>query len=422
MLSEHKLLIATDVPFWNRSTGAEQRIAALVEFLGRKSISVRIFFVAKMEECDRKRIESQELDVVQGSSDQPPSGQFKKARWHFQATLFRGSQWIKQLGPPDKPGPLTLEDYRWPWAVDQFSDCVNAFQPNSILIEYVSLAYLLSGLKPVARSKVLCLVDTHDVLHIRNQQFHDRGYAHWLSITRDEEAGALQLFDVILAIEQSEADVFRELAPAAKTILVGHSLEQQSREICPRKPGPAFVVGYIGSRNHSNLFAITSFINAAMTGPLFADSSPVEFHVAGDICQWCAEELGELLPALPNVRLVGRVENLSEFYSSIDVAINPVEFGTGLKIKSCEALAYGCLLLTTPAGKQGLPGGLQRFVVIVESQQEMVDKIRELAHNRDELRRLRSQVYEQAKVLLSDDSAYSDLYETLISSKPNQIC
>jgi glycosyltransferase involved in cell wall biosynthesis len=421
IVSEHRLLIATDVPFWNRSTGAEQRIAALADFLAKKSVAVCIFFVGELEEPDRQRIAAQGLDVVAGSSHQPPSDPYKKIRWHLQATLFRCRQLIGKSGSPDRSEPLTLDDYRWPWAVDQFAELVNEFRPHSILIEYATLAYLLAGLGPAVRQNIVCLIDTHDVLHARDQQFRDRGYPHWLSISREEEAEALALFDVIVAIQPSEAEVFRNLAPNSKTIVAGHSLEHQAIEICPRKPDQAFVVGYLGSRNFSNLFAINKFVESAIERGLFEDPCPIELHVAGDICLWLNEETGTRFQSTSRIRLLGRVENLNEYYSSLDVVINPVEFGTGLKIKNCEALSYGCRLITTPAGQEGLPAGLERFVFIVETQQEMVAKIRELAHNRDHSGNLRRELLAAAKVLFSDDSAYSELYDVLSSSNPTQI-
>lgn len=420
-MSEHRLLIATDVPYWNRSTGAEQRIAALVDFLVNKSIVVNTFFIGNLPESDRQRIREQELEVIQGSSDQPPSDRHKKIGWHLQATLFRFRQLIKQHRAADKSEPLKLADYHWPWAIDQFADCVHKFGPDSILIEYATLAYLLSGLTQEVRQRVKCLVDSHDVLHLRDQQFREHGYSHWLSISREEEAEVLQLFDVILAIQNSEAEVFRKLAPDSKTIVVGHSLERQAQDICLREPGPSFVIGYIGSRNHSNLSAIAEFVKAARSELLFEDAAPIELRVAGDICPWLAKELGQQLPAMPNVKLLGRIEDLNEFYSMIDVAINPVTFGTGLKIKNCEALSYGCPLITTPAGRQGLPAELGRSVFVVESPREMVDKIRKLAHTPQETTQLRRQLSNDAKVLFSDHSAYSELYRTLISSNPNQI-
>ena len=61
---------------------------------------------------------------------------------------------------------------------------------------------------------------------------------------------------------------------------------------------------------------------------------------------------------------IGPVETIDVFWPNIDIAINPIRFGSGLKIKNVEALAYGLPLLTTPIGAEGLeaasPLGLVR--------------------------------------------------------------
>jgi glycosyltransferase involved in cell wall biosynthesis len=44
------------------------------------------------------------------------------------------------------------------------------------------------------------------------------------------------------------------------------------------------------------------------------------------------------------------------------VVINPVRFGSGLKIKAVEALAYGRALVSTPVGVEGLDGAGEVFV------------------------------------------------------------
>jgi hypothetical protein len=52
------------------------------------------------------------------------------------------------------------------------------------------------------------------------------------------------------------------------------------------------------------------------------------------------------------VRL-GFVQELQTFYGAIDIAINPMVGGTGLKIKTVEPLCWRPVL-ATPAGIQGL--------------------------------------------------------------------
>ena len=48
------------------------------------------------------------------------------------------------------------------------------------------------------------------------------------------------------------------------------------------------------------------------------------------------------------------MEDLGPFYDECSVIINPCLAGSGLKIKSVEALSYGKPLVTTPKGAEGL--------------------------------------------------------------------
>lgn len=68
--------------------------------------------------------------------------------------------------------------------------------------------------------------------------------------------------------------------------------------------------------------------------------------IAGGVC--------EKLTAVPGIRLLGQVENLAPVYRSATVVVNPVLFGTGLKIKTIEALGFGKALVTTKAGAEGM--------------------------------------------------------------------
>jgi glycosyltransferase involved in cell wall biosynthesis len=54
------------------------------------------------------------------------------------------------------------------------------------------------------------------------------------------------------------------------------------------------------------------------------------------------------------VKKMGRVPDLEPYYRQAAVVINPVPYGSGLKIKSVEALAFGKCLVTTATGVQGL--------------------------------------------------------------------
>ena len=437
-MKQHRTLIATDVPFWRKSTGAQTRISSLVEFLVSESFIVRTFYLGQTNseqftDNDRQLIASQELDVEQQSSDQIPKSWVKKIGWY--ANQIRPKLSNGQTdSEPAPPGSLCLEDFRWPWARQAFLESVTQFQPDSILIEYVKLSYLIDDLNLQQRNSIHCVIDTHDALHLRNQRFKERGLVHWIEINREEEARELNKFDTVLAIQTDEAELFKTMAPHAKTIVCGHITntkkanrcgeQQKSNDSPTNSPPEVLSVGYLASTNDSNFQAIESFLDSVwqpiarqLSEESGSRSKPaIELVIAGSICNLLA-------PKQTNdsdIRLLGHVENLAEFYNSVDVVINPVEFGTGLKIKSVEGLAFGKPLITTPEGVVGLEHFLAsptQAIVICHTPDQFVSELKQLALQRPRLTALTEAAQKLAQSAISQQHGYLPLKRLLLQGK-----
>lgn len=68
-----------------------------------------------------------------------------------------------------------------------------------------------------------------------------------------------------------------------------------------------------------------------------------------------------------NIVCRGFIENINSIYSEIDVAINPVYFGAGVKINSLEALANGIPLISTSHGARGINFKNKRILMLADS-------------------------------------------------------
>jgi glycosyltransferase involved in cell wall biosynthesis len=73
---------------------------------------------------------------------------------------------------------------------------------------------------------------------------------------------------------------------------------------------------------------------------------------------WLVGGIGrQIQTAAPGVRRFGFIERLDEVYRQAAAVINPQQFGTGLSIKSVDALLHGRPLVTTASGSRGLEQG-----------------------------------------------------------------
>lgn len=448
--------MATDVPFWRKSTGAEQRMASLVRYLASDGFVVRTFYLGQTDSeqitsRDRDLIEMLNLDVEQHSSDQPPQHLANKIGWYANATKYQLQQWVAMIGQDnsddsvngdvesdsesdseEEQRPPKLSEYRWPWAVSAFGESVRSFKPNSIIIQYIKLSYLLDALSSRQRTAINCLVDTHDVLHLRCQQFRERGFQHWIELTRDEESAELQKFDTIMAIQAEEACLFRDMAPNAHTIVCGHCVENliddRTVPVSKRDAQDRFItIGYLGSTNASNAHAIENFLTRVWPEVLaqIAKLNPqprIRLTIAGGICQWLVQSdaldsLDMNLLDMDSVELLGAVADLATFYNRIDLVVNPVEFGSGLKIKNCEALSFGKPILTTPHGSVGLPPETATATLICCSSTDFVAELIDIASNANRLADLQNAATKLSQSVFSEQQAYSELKQSLLQAK-----
>ena len=320
-MKSKKILMASLVPFWHRQTGAQQRIFALVQALQSTQHQVKTFFPSSEFTSDQDLIKQYSLDVEQPTSDQPPDGVIPKATWYFRAVFNQLLTLLQTLPYPtrrlaERTAGMKLDDYLWPWAGVAFEQTVKNYRPDVIICQYVTTAWLLDGLSASQRSEIHCIIDTHDLLSNRKDQFEQRGHGHWIDISQEEESRVLAKFDTVLAIQDAEAALMRAMAPMTRVIVAGHHAGD-CEIVQPKKSADSseakLSLGYIASVNDSNIDAIESFLEKVW--PRIGDRVEVELVVAGSICEKIASRVDQLnLQTAGRVRLLGSVENLIDFY------------------------------------------------------------------------------------------------------------
>lgn len=126
-----------------------------------------------------------------------------------------------------------------------------------------------------------------------------------------------------------------------------------SRTIRPQ----ALRLGFVGLMHHlPNREGLSWFVSKVW--PCLRRSLTVELWVAG---AGLPDHVAAWLAATPGVSVFGYVDDLADFYSSIDVAIAPLLGGQGAPTKVMEALGFGVPVVGTASGLRGLPCELLAF-------------------------------------------------------------
>lgn len=326
-----KILFVSPVPTDKGGAGNRARIATLVQSVVACGHEVHFAYIP-MEDADLTAM----------------AERFGTGRLHLlkypQPTESFAEKWLRKAGrflKVDRAFMRGLDE----WFDDGLTPQLQALQAQhkfeAVCVEYVFMSKALESFPP----DVLKLLDTHDCFGMRHRRYLEAGKKpQWFSTSNDDEVRGFQRANAVIAIQESEASVFRQrLGAGSRTsvIEVGHLLEAVNAVRPSTEPKAIFV----GSDNPINVSAAHWFMSRVY--PLVQQAIPsFELLLAGSVSKFAAPQ--------PGLRALGFVQNLGNAFSQAAVAVNPVLMGTGLNIKLLDAMAYGMPCLTTATGARGL--------------------------------------------------------------------
>ncbi|MAG33544.1 MAG: hypothetical protein CL908_21920 [Deltaproteobacteria bacterium] len=347
------ILFVTDRRFWRRSIGSEQRIASLVAHLalsGRRVVVAYVGRIARREREGLKEFTTSLPGLIVLGRGGSTRALARSALGSLRSRLRLG---LSNNRPPEAP-PIAGRSS--PQRRTFVTEMIREHRPAVVIVEFLRLTYTVFPRNDDASSVPRYLIDTHDVLHQRADRYRAEGAGVTHEIEASEEARALATYDAILAIQAKEAELIRGLLPERPVIVVPHGLQIPKLPALAAPPNRPTRIGFLGGRDEANLRALDWFVEEVWPEIRSEFENRVELRIAGQVCRvW--DRLVE------GATRVGVVDSIDAFWPSVDLAINPVRMGSGLKIKNVEALAYGRALLTTTIGAEGLeqasPNGLR---------------------------------------------------------------
>ncbi|MFQ4140946.1 glycosyltransferase family 4 protein [Chlorogloeopsis sp. ULAP02] len=279
---------------------------------------------------------------------------------------------------------------KFPGAVDDWYDnSINQFlvelqtkiKPDIVIVEYVFFSKALKYFS----DDVLKIIDTHDIFNDRVNLYKNNGQQYyWYSTTLQEEIKGLCRADLVIAVQKEEEEYFKKLV-GNKVITIGHTVPlRRPKQIAqPRRK-----ILYVASRNEINIHSFGYFIKEVLP-KVRAKLPDVQLAIAGNIC--------EVIEDTDGCVKLGYIDNINEVYDTADIVINPILFGTGLKIKTIEALGQSKVLITTPEGAKGLEQGANQAFIVAKNLDEFAQSIIQVMMNPILSRNLSENAYVFAK-------------------------
>jgi len=403
----HVAIVCDTVPYPTRS-GDNQRIAELISFLRAEGCFVHLVLSALIDKQMRdvcvKQVDA--LHLYNGTG-------FKTRSRNFLRRAVRLFDRIgKRIGIPPAEEmasrvlgrnitPLVINYWqRYPEGLDKFAARLAArYQWKAVIVEYLWLHRTINGLP----DGVATLLDTHDIQYKRAEEFASRGMTFPLSVTREEEARIYSQFDAVIAIQNLEASLIREMCPSLEVLTVGSTGSATRPSL--KHPIPGRIL-YVGGYNGANIDGLRHFFTAIWPR-ILARSDQAHLRICGYIYR---AFLGE---RFEKVDFLGHMEDLEEEYAEASLVINPSWIGTGLKIKSVEALARWKPLVTTSKGVEGLDGDVEKACIVSDVDDQFVKNVIELVVTPTLSEKLSEAAKAFAQTHLAPNIVYKELVDFL---------
>lgn len=373
-------LMATDIRFWMNDKGSATRISHLLHHIHEEgSFTPVVYFAGQLRLDDVEALHRHYPNLMLFYSDVP-------GRYLFD---YRTNDYTTK----------TLRDFYSTIQRNEFYSLLETLKPQTCIVEYIRLSFLMESMPDHLRHSCSFAIDTHDIMHARAITFSGAGIDHWLRISRDEEIAALAQFDIVIAIQNKEYKMLQDMLPTSHVELVGHAEEI----MCSRRPsldGPV-QIGYFATRSEPNIHAIQHFIDIIWPS---IDTSEAEMRIFGTICTSIRIPNG-----ITNIHLEGFVEDLQESYKLLDIIVNPVRFGGGIKIKNVEAICKGLPLLTTSHGAEGLESGAGTAFLVENSDKDFAKALSSLISKPELRQSISNKAIQYAETHLSCSAVYDPL-------------
>lgn len=353
------LLVVSPTPFLPTNAGNRARIRNLIEALRQGGYDVHFLHVG---------YEAGDADAM---AARLAPGHFRAIPYHrpprHETRGARIGRQFRQLFDSDVRHSWKIDDWYDPTITDTVIKWHREVKFQVVIVEYVFFSALFDSLP----SDVVKILDTHDRFTLRHRLYLAQGVEpKFFTTTYPEEARGLSRADLILAIQDGEREAFARMSNKP-VITLGHvvhienCLSQRSDKEAPR-------LLIVGSNNDINVDGLNRFL--AEDWPEIKKRLPAtQLLVAGG--------LSKSVPVVNGLKPLGLLDDIAEAYRQAHIVINPVRRGTGLNIKSIEALGYGMPLISTPAGCRGIESEIGHSIVLAEGPEQTGDAVEGIWNN-----------------------------------------
>lgn len=386
------VLIVTSSVLWPVAGGGVSRTWSMIEHLRTTGYRVEVAAVAHPAHAAEisARVDRYWFPADPKNAAAPKNMAQQAKRW---------ARRLRQAWPTRKQPISALQRNQFPSVTRVAAEAAWSTRPVAAIAVFAWMARSLDYMPP----GVLRLIDTIDIQHTRADTARRAGgNLEHTACSREDEIAELTRADALIAIQPEEAESLREMCPDTRVITATHACAVPETL-------PAAALGHelllVGNLYDPNVRGLQQFLREAW--PAVRSACPeARLTVCGKI--------GEAFRSAPaGVQFMGRVDDLAPYYRRAALVINPVPYGSGLKIKTVEALAQCKPLVSTPEGIRGLGPAESLPLIVAENGAEMATAVLGLLAQPADRRALEERAWAYARAHLSPQAVYAELVELI---------
>ncbi|WEK44117.1 MAG: glycosyltransferase family 4 protein [Candidatus Sphingomonas colombiensis] len=356
-LSGARIFIVSDIDVATVALGSAEYCAQVARMLAEEGATVELLL----------------LGVHRPGAVRVPVGTLDRYRRDYAAIAVRGAlrigsylystdwrRWRERLfGGYAARGWLSAPD---PRALGWAARRVRNAAPDLLVANYFNVTGLFDRVDPALPTALLM----HDVVALRAASFAAAGRAtDFDAAIIDDEARALLRPDLCIAIKEAEASFVRARAPRALVVTVPMTIDPAPPA---GDPPSAPVALFIGGAFAANVEALRWLLDEVW--PLVRKALPAaRLRVVGKV----ADVSGLNWPE--GAERVGFVDDVADEYRAARVALAPLLFGSGIKIKVVEALGHGVPVVATGCGADGIEHAPPAALAIVDRAEDFAASV-----------------------------------------------
>jgi glycosyltransferase involved in cell wall biosynthesis len=275
------------------------------------------------------------------------------------------------------------------------------FQPDLIITNQTYLGNIFDHLDNT--HSILKVVLTIHIEHQRSKDFQKGGLRSHDSLWDwEKESKLLQKADVLLAIQEDDAKILREMAPQSEVFYTPMSAQYHSHDATNQVSQRCL---FVGSDIDHNVYGLRWFLESVW--PLVLHTVPeCSLHVCGTVCS-------KIQGPYQNARILGRVDNVQLEYAAAEVCLIPLVVGSGLKIKLVEALSHGRACVSTSVGVQGIQEITNKAVFVADTPEDFARAVITVLKSPEKRKAMEDQARKYVTEQLAPEKAYQPFVERI---------